>query len=175
LYAGVYNRYGFGPEKRHALETWAGHLERLIDPPVIQVVALGGRGGALDGRELINKDDIYIIVFQYLTIHLPGGQLAMLAWFLNDLRCMAARRMAQLGFLNTSSKRSSTTPPVRSMESPGSATDMATDLKNAMPSKTWAGHLERMIDPPVIQASRSAAGAECSTPASSPTVITRHH
>jgi integrase len=41
--AGVYNRYGYGPEKRHALETWAGHVERLIDPTVIQVVALDGR------------------------------------------------------------------------------------------------------------------------------------
>jgi integrase len=41
--AGVYNRYGYGPEKRHALETWARYLERLIDPPVIQAVALGGR------------------------------------------------------------------------------------------------------------------------------------
>ena len=41
--AGVYNRFGYGPEKRHALETWAGHLERLIDQPVIQVVALDRR------------------------------------------------------------------------------------------------------------------------------------
>jgi len=42
--AGVYNRFGYGPEKRHALETWAGHLERLIGPPVIQIVALDGQG-----------------------------------------------------------------------------------------------------------------------------------
>jgi integrase len=41
--AGVYNRYGYGPEKRHALETWAGYLERLTDPSVIQVVTLSGR------------------------------------------------------------------------------------------------------------------------------------
>jgi integrase len=41
--AGVYNRYGYGLEKRRALETWAGHIERLTDPRVIQVVALDGR------------------------------------------------------------------------------------------------------------------------------------
>jgi integrase len=40
--AGIYNRFGYGPEKRHALESWAGHLEHLIGPPVIQIVALGG-------------------------------------------------------------------------------------------------------------------------------------
>jgi integrase len=31
--AGVYNRYGYGPEKRHALETWARYIECLADPP----------------------------------------------------------------------------------------------------------------------------------------------
>jgi integrase len=31
--AGVYNRFGYGGEKRHALESWAVHLQRLIDPP----------------------------------------------------------------------------------------------------------------------------------------------
>ena len=40
--AGVYNRFGYGPEKRHALETWAGHLDHLIGPPVIHIVALDG-------------------------------------------------------------------------------------------------------------------------------------
>ena len=29
--AGVYNRYGYGLEKRHALETWARYIERLAD------------------------------------------------------------------------------------------------------------------------------------------------
>jgi integrase len=29
----VYNRYEYVSEKRHALETWARHLENLIDPP----------------------------------------------------------------------------------------------------------------------------------------------
>jgi len=41
--AGVYNRFGYGPEKRNALETWAAHLQRLIEPPDARVVALGGR------------------------------------------------------------------------------------------------------------------------------------
>jgi integrase len=41
--AGIYNRFGYGPEKRHALETWAAHIEGLIDPPVARVVAIGGR------------------------------------------------------------------------------------------------------------------------------------
>jgi hypothetical protein len=31
--AGVYNRFGYAPEKRDALETWAAHVQRLIDPP----------------------------------------------------------------------------------------------------------------------------------------------
>jgi len=31
--SGVYNRFGYGGEKRHALESWAAHLQRLIDPP----------------------------------------------------------------------------------------------------------------------------------------------
>jgi integrase len=38
--AGVYNRFGYAPEKRHALETWAAHVERLIDPPSANVVSL---------------------------------------------------------------------------------------------------------------------------------------
>ncbi len=42
--AGVYNRFGYLPEKRHALETWAAHVERLIQPPspnVIPIVQAG--------------------------------------------------------------------------------------------------------------------------------------
>jgi integrase len=30
--AATYNRFGYLPEKRHALETWAAHVERLLDP-----------------------------------------------------------------------------------------------------------------------------------------------
>jgi integrase len=37
--AATYNRFGYGPEKRHALESWAAHLQHLIDPPA----ALSGR------------------------------------------------------------------------------------------------------------------------------------
>ena len=29
--AGVYNRYGYTREKRHALELWAAHIARVID------------------------------------------------------------------------------------------------------------------------------------------------
>jgi integrase len=38
--AGIYNRFGYGPEKRQALDAWAAHLQRLIDPPVAQVIAI---------------------------------------------------------------------------------------------------------------------------------------
>jgi integrase len=41
--AGVYNRFGYGPEKRHALERWAGHVQRLIDPLTPNIVSLGVR------------------------------------------------------------------------------------------------------------------------------------
>jgi len=41
--AGVYNRFGNGPDKRKALETRAAHIQRLIEPPDARVVALGGR------------------------------------------------------------------------------------------------------------------------------------
>jgi integrase len=30
--AATYNRIGYLPEKRHALEAWAAHVERLLDP-----------------------------------------------------------------------------------------------------------------------------------------------
>jgi hypothetical protein len=30
--AGVYQRHGWGPEKRAALEAWAEHCERLLNP-----------------------------------------------------------------------------------------------------------------------------------------------
>jgi hypothetical protein len=30
--AAVYNRHSYLPEKRRALEAWAGHVMRLIDP-----------------------------------------------------------------------------------------------------------------------------------------------
>ena len=36
--AATYNRFGYAPEKRHALETWATHVERLIRPPAANVV-----------------------------------------------------------------------------------------------------------------------------------------
>jgi hypothetical protein len=42
--AGVYNRFGYGPEKRAALETWARYIERLTDVPVRQVPALAKAG-----------------------------------------------------------------------------------------------------------------------------------
>jgi integrase len=38
--AGVYNRYGYLPEKRHALETWAAHIDRLLNPRTANVVEL---------------------------------------------------------------------------------------------------------------------------------------
>jgi integrase len=39
--AGVYNRFGYLPEKRHALKTWAEHVERLVSAqPSAKVVAL---------------------------------------------------------------------------------------------------------------------------------------
>jgi integrase len=31
--AGIYNRFGYAPEKRQALETWAAHVQRVINPP----------------------------------------------------------------------------------------------------------------------------------------------
>src|ERR1700730_2097761 len=44
--AGVYNRFGYGPEKRAALETWARHVERVALPslrrPDITLVAKAG-------------------------------------------------------------------------------------------------------------------------------------
>ena len=47
--AGVYNRFGYGPEKRHAVEAWAAHVGRLIEPPSVKVVAIDGRIGASGG------------------------------------------------------------------------------------------------------------------------------
>jgi hypothetical protein len=41
--AATYNRFGYGPEKRHALESWAAHLQHLIEPRVILAAASGGR------------------------------------------------------------------------------------------------------------------------------------
>jgi integrase len=42
--AGIYNRYGYGREKRQALETWAAHVGRLIDPPAADVVPIAKAG-----------------------------------------------------------------------------------------------------------------------------------
>jgi integrase len=39
--AGVYNRFGYGPEKRHALDAWAAHVERIAEPPSAKVVPIG--------------------------------------------------------------------------------------------------------------------------------------
>jgi integrase len=36
----VYNRYEYLPEKRHALDTWAAYLDRLVHPKAENVVAL---------------------------------------------------------------------------------------------------------------------------------------
>jgi integrase len=41
--AGIYNRFGYGPEKRHALDTWAAHVQRVIEPPSANVVPISGR------------------------------------------------------------------------------------------------------------------------------------
>jgi integrase len=40
----VYNQYEYVSEKRHALDTWAGYLERLIKPAGDNVVVLGAGG-----------------------------------------------------------------------------------------------------------------------------------
>lgn len=48
-----YNKYGYFPEKRAALELWAGHAERVVHGSSNVVVALpaaGGRVGGLGGR-----------------------------------------------------------------------------------------------------------------------------
>ena len=39
----VYNQYEYLTEKRHALDTWAAYLERLVKPRAENVVALAGR------------------------------------------------------------------------------------------------------------------------------------
>ncbi|HLJ18649.1 MAG TPA: tyrosine-type recombinase/integrase, partial [Stellaceae bacterium] len=39
---GVYDRYEYLAEKRHALEAWSGYLENLIAPPGANVVAMRG-------------------------------------------------------------------------------------------------------------------------------------
>ena len=36
----IYNRYSYLDEKRHALETWAAHVDRMLSPPHDNVVAL---------------------------------------------------------------------------------------------------------------------------------------
>jgi integrase len=42
--AGVYNRFGYLPEKRHALNIWAAHVENLVNPPDRRPVrTVGGR------------------------------------------------------------------------------------------------------------------------------------
>jgi integrase len=41
--AGVYNRFGYGPEKRHALESWAAHIQRVIYPPSEDVIPISGK------------------------------------------------------------------------------------------------------------------------------------
>jgi integrase len=41
--AATYNRFGYGPEKRHALEAWAAHLDRVLAPsPAVNVVPIAG-------------------------------------------------------------------------------------------------------------------------------------
>jgi integrase len=40
--AGIYNRFGYGPEKRHALQTWAAHVQRVVHPPPENVVPISG-------------------------------------------------------------------------------------------------------------------------------------
>jgi integrase len=40
--AGVYNRFGYGPEKRHALETWAAHVKRVTRAPMENVMSSSG-------------------------------------------------------------------------------------------------------------------------------------
>jgi integrase len=47
--AGVYNRFGYGPEKRHALEAWAAHVCCLIGPSSTKVVPVSGRMRASGG------------------------------------------------------------------------------------------------------------------------------
>lgn len=43
---GIYDRYAFLDEKRHALEAWAAHLQSIIDPPAVpKVVRLRGQTG----------------------------------------------------------------------------------------------------------------------------------
>jgi integrase len=39
----IYNRYGYEAEKRHALETWAHHIDGLIEPQPENVVTLDAR------------------------------------------------------------------------------------------------------------------------------------
>ena len=41
--AAVYNRFGYAPEKRHALESWAGHVARVVDPPSANILPIGRR------------------------------------------------------------------------------------------------------------------------------------
>jgi integrase len=47
--AGVYNRFGYGPEKRHALEAWAAHVCRLIGQSSAHVVPISGKMRASGG------------------------------------------------------------------------------------------------------------------------------
>jgi integrase len=37
---GIYDRYAYLPEKRHALESWAAHLSALVTPAPENVVAI---------------------------------------------------------------------------------------------------------------------------------------
>ena len=39
---GIYDRYTYLPEKRHALNIWAHHVETLTNPPADNVVKLRG-------------------------------------------------------------------------------------------------------------------------------------
>ena len=41
--AAVYNRFGYAPEKRHALESWAGHVARVVDSPSANILPIGRR------------------------------------------------------------------------------------------------------------------------------------
>jgi hypothetical protein len=41
--SGIYNRFGYGPEKRHALESWAAHVHQVIAPPMENIVPISGR------------------------------------------------------------------------------------------------------------------------------------
>jgi integrase len=38
--AGVYNRFGYLPEKRAALDLWAAHIQQIVDPPANNVIKL---------------------------------------------------------------------------------------------------------------------------------------